>query len=146
MENIGGQIKDVNYRYKMPGLIIKLEGRKSGGSSRTNLVNLQELSRSLKVPPIYILKFMGYELGTSAKEWKGNYIINGVYEPEEIKDLLKLFIERHVLCSNCSLPELMISPKRGRLLSRCSACGDIGILKQEDKLVKFILRDLEKKI
>lgn len=40
---------DPNYRYKMPRLIAKVEGR--GNGIRTNIVNMGDIARALKRPP-----------------------------------------------------------------------------------------------
>lgn len=45
---------DPNYRYKMPKLVAKVEGR--GNGIRTNIVNMGDIARSLKRPPECELK------------------------------------------------------------------------------------------
>ena len=55
----------------MPRLILKIEGK--GNGIKTNIMNLNEAAKALRVPTDYPLKFMGHELGsqTTYKE-KGN--------------------------------------------------------------------------
>ena len=47
----------------MPVLEIKTEGK--GINTYTNLINLKDVAKSLYMPTIYILKFMGYEFGSN---------------------------------------------------------------------------------
>ena len=58
--NIPSYVTDPNYRYKMPGLITRVEGR--GGGIKTNLINLTYVAAALRVPTDYPLKFLGHEL------------------------------------------------------------------------------------
>ena len=44
-----GTIDDPNYRYKMPKLMAKTEGR--GNGIKTNIVNMADIARALKRPP-----------------------------------------------------------------------------------------------
>lgn len=89
----------------MPAAILKIEGK--GNGIKTNIVNLPEIAKALRVPnecnwivsislfeelyiwPIDPLKFLGHELGSQTiyKE-KGNditTIINGSFTDEEIR-------------------------------------------------------------
>jgi translation initiation factor 5 len=47
--NIPSFVEDPNYRYKMPRPELKIEGR--GNGIKTNLVNLSDIAKSLRVPP-----------------------------------------------------------------------------------------------
>ena len=56
MLNIPSYIDDPSYRYKMPRLITKVEGK--GNGIKTNLVNLIEAAKALRVPvqcSVYII-------------------------------------------------------------------------------------------
>jgi translation initiation factor 5 len=50
--NIGGQKNDKFYRYKMPDLIIKIEGK----GNKTVLVNICAIAKALHRSPICMLK------------------------------------------------------------------------------------------
>ena len=62
--NIAGltAVEDFSYRYKMPPLQAKIEGR--GNGIKTVLVNVVDLSTALHRDPAEITKFFGTELGS----------------------------------------------------------------------------------
>lgn len=47
--NIPSTIADVNYRYKMPKMILKIEG--NGNGIKTNITNLGDVAQALRVDP-----------------------------------------------------------------------------------------------
>ena len=63
--NIGNNNQnDPFYRYKMPALVIKTKGKRNG--VKTELVNINDIAKSLSRESESIMKFLGYELGTLA--------------------------------------------------------------------------------
>lgn len=63
-------ITDPSYRYKMPALETRFEGK--GIGIKTNLVNLAGVSKALQVPIDYVLKFLSYDLGANTNIKKQN--------------------------------------------------------------------------
>jgi len=57
MINIGGDESDVSYRYKMPKLKAKIEGR--GNGIRTVIINMADIAKALNCPPACKLQFVG---------------------------------------------------------------------------------------
>jgi translation initiation factor 5 len=143
MLNIPSYKEDPAYRYKMPALITKVEGR--GNGIKTNLVNLAEVAKSLKVPIEYPLKFFGAELGaqTQFKKIKGEQraILNGSVTTKDLQQLLDKFIEKFVLCPRCSYPEIhIVVTKKGILFSDCSACGEHRQMDNSHKICTYITK------
>lgn len=86
MLNIPSNVKDANYRYKMPKIVVVSQGQ--GGGVKTKIDNIIELSKALNVPPEYPLKFMGYELGSQTENKGGIYLINGNHQAEKLQQIL----------------------------------------------------------
>jgi len=146
MLNIPSNISDPSYRYKMPRLQTKTECR--GNGIKTSVGNIADVARCLKIPPQYLIKFFGYELGAITKyEDKENEgiraIVMGNHENGHMQKLLDKFIEAFILCPTCKLPEIDLKVKSGDILGLCKACGFNGPLKDaiEHKLCTFVSKN-----
>lgn len=137
MLNIPSTIDDPSYRYKMPGLLLKVEGR--GNGIKTKIVNLNEVATALRVPPAYPLKFLGHELGSQTNE--GQAVINGSFVEPEMRKHLDKFIEKYVLCTNCKYPEMVLRVKHGAVGGVCNSCGTRSVLDNQHKLAAYILKN-----
>eukprot|EP01066_Platyproteum_vivax_P000769 Platyproteum_vivax@DN10852_c0_g1_i1.p1 len=141
MLNIPSYIEDPNYRYRMPKLVAKVEGR--GNGIKTNVVNMVDIATALKRPSAYPLKFFGNELGAQSNfsEKEQRAIVNGSHDQKVLQDLVDRFVEKFVLCMECKLPEmdLYMKGRKGDMLAgKCNACGWDGVLDNTHKLCTFI--------
>lgn len=140
--NICRDNTDPFYRYKMPPIQAKVEGR--GNGIKTAIPNLSEVARALGRPAPYVVKFFGYELGaqTTFKEDDDRYLVNGAHQQSELQDSLDGFITKFVLCGACKNPETQIQIKgKGFLQKDCKACGRITEIDLRHKLSSYILKN-----
>lgn len=141
--NINRNNPDQFYRYKMPRLIAKVEGK--GNGIKTVIVNMHEIAKALERPATYPTKFFGCELGAQTQfDLKNDrYIVNGSHDAAKLQDLLDGFIKRFVLCPECDNPEtkLSVQAKKGMIVQRCIACGNQNNLDMRHKLTTFILKN-----
>ncbi|KAF7583273.1 Eukaryotic translation initiation factor 5 [Clavispora lusitaniae] len=140
--NICRDNTDPFYRYKMPPIQAKVEGR--GNGIKTAIPNLSEVARALGRPPAYVVKYFGYELGaqTTMKEEEDRYLVNGAHQQNELQDSLDGFITKFVLCGACKNPETQITIKgKGILQKDCKACGRITDVDLRHKLSSYILKN-----
>ncbi|BFZ07108.1 hypothetical protein BsWGS_10147 [Bradybaena similaris] len=141
--NIDRGNTDPFYRYKMPRLIAKVEGK--GNGIKTVIVNMSEVAKALSRPPTYPTKFFGCELGAQTQFDAKNdrYIVNGSHTDEKLQTLLDGFIKKFVLCPECSNPEtnLVVHVKKQTIQQRCIACGNLGSVDMRHKLTTFILKN-----
>lgn len=140
--NIRRDNKDPFYRYKMPPLVAKVEGR--GNGIKTAVVNTSDVARALNRPPAYVIKFFGFELGaqTSLNQDLERYIVNGAHDAPKLQDCLDVFISKFVLCGSCQNPETdFIIQKDGSVYKDCKACGAKTIVDPRHKLTSFIIKN-----
>ena len=165
--NVNRQIQDAFYRYKMPRLQAKVEGK--GNGVKTVIPNMADIARALGRPPTckYFhvkkitccrqinfteffphiadpTKYFGCELGAQTQfDFKNErFIVNGSHDAAKLQDMLDGFIRKFVLCENCDNPEtdIKVHAKRGILTASCRACGHNYQLDMRHKLATFILR------
>ncbi|CAR29805.1 ZYRO0G17380p [Zygosaccharomyces rouxii] len=140
--NICRDNHDPFYRYKMPPIQAKVEGR--GNGIKTAVLNVSDIARALNRPTTYIVKYFGFELGaqTSIMIDADRYLVNGVHEPAKLQDVLDGFISKFVLCGSCKNPETEISiTKDSDLVRDCKACGKRTPMDLRHKLSSFILKN-----
>lgn len=119
-----GEVEDVHYRYKMPKPKIKWEGK--GNGVRTLVININDVSKALKVPPTYPTAYFGFDLGAQYKydHDTGHAVINGTWAEEFLMKSLNDFIKKLVLCPQCKLPETQMEIEKGdKIFLKCGACG-----------------------
>jgi translation initiation factor 5 len=141
--NIAGtqSVDDPEYRYKMPRLLAKIEGR--GNGIKTLVVNCQDIAMSLHRSPAEVCKFFGCELGAQSKydEKTDRAIVNGAFEASMMQTHLSKFIEGFVLCPGCRLPETKYKFKGQMIYHKCYACGAVEPVDMNHKLTTFILKE-----
>lgn len=103
--NIRRDVTDKFYRYKMPKLQSRIEGR--GNGIKSVIVNMSDIAKSLARPPSYPTKFFGFELGSqSIIDMKNEkFVVNGSHNVERLASVLDSFISKFVLCPACFNPE-----------------------------------------
>eukprot|EP00246_Nothoceros_aenigmaticus_P012653 TRINITY_DN4031_c0_g1_i1.p1 TRINITY_DN4031_c0_g1~~TRINITY_DN4031_c0_g1_i1.p1 ORF type:complete len:471 (+),score=128.68 TRINITY_DN4031_c0_g1_i1:424-1836(+) len=141
--NIGASNRDdAFYRYKMPRLLTKIEGR--GNGIKTNVVNMVDVAKALARSPAYTTKYFGCELGAQSKfdEKTGTSIVNGAHDTAKLAGLLENFIKKYVQCHACGNPETDINITKTQLINlKCQACGSVSDVDMRDKLTTYILKN-----
>ncbi|XP_019452092.1 PREDICTED: eukaryotic translation initiation factor 5-like [Lupinus angustifolius] len=143
LQNIGaGNSDDAFYRYKMPRMITKIEGR--GNGIKTNVVNMVDIAKALARPASYTTKYFGCELGAQSKfdQKTGTSHVNGAHDTAKLAGLLENFIKKYVQCYGCGNPETEILITKSQMIQlKCAACGFISDVDMRDKLTTFIIKN-----
>ena len=143
LQNIGaGNRDDAFYRYKMPKMVTKIEGR--GNGIKTNVVNMVDIAKALARPASYTTKYFGCELGAQSKfdEKTGVSLVNGAHDTPKLAGLLENFIKKYVQCYGCGNPETEILITKTQMIQlKCAACGFMSDVDMRDKLTTFILKN-----
>lgn len=139
--NINRSVTDMFYRYKMPKVIVKVEGK--GNGIKTRIVNMSDIAKALDRPPSYPTKYFGCELGaqTTVDAKTDKYIVNGSHTADKMQDILDGFIQKFVLCPKCENPETVLNVLKSNISQRCMACGDRGVIKIVHRLTQFIQKN-----
>ncbi|RWW26923.1 hypothetical protein GW17_00008674 [Ensete ventricosum] len=143
LQNIGASNSDdAFYRYKMPKMITKIEGR--GNGIKTNIVNMVDIAKALHRPASYTTKYFGCELGAQSKfdEKTCMSLVNGAHDTAKLAGLLENFIKKYVQCYGCGNPETEIIITKTQMITlKCAACGFVSDVDMRDKLTTFILKN-----
>ncbi|XP_068638259.1 eukaryotic translation initiation factor 5-like [Aristolochia californica] len=143
LQNIGsGNKDDAFYRYKMPKMVTKIEGR--GNGIKTNVVNMVDIAKALARPASYTTKYFGCELGAQSKfdEKTGVSLVNGAHDTAKLAALLENFIKKYVQCYGCGNPETEIVITKTQMITlKCAACGYVSDVDMRNKLTTFILKN-----
>ncbi|KAJ1830322.1 eukaryotic translation initiation factor 5 [Coemansia sp. RSA 2711] len=145
--NIRRDIKDPFYRYKMPRLQAKVEGK--GNGIKTVLPNIVDVAKALSRPPAYPTKYFSSELGAQMQvdEVNERFIVNGAHEAERLQQLLDGFIDRYVLCASCKSPETDLKVSGDQTITRiCMACGQISSVNMGHRLSTYIIKNPPPKV
>lgn len=139
--NVNRGVQDPYYRYKMPRINAKVEGK--GNGIKTVIVNMNDVAKALARPPTYPTKYFGCELGaqTNFDLKNDRYIVNGEHDANKLQDILDGFIRKFVLCPACENPETLLTVRRNTIHSKCAACGHAFTVDQKHKITTFILKN-----
>ncbi|KAI3893715.1 hypothetical protein MKX03_006145 [Papaver bracteatum] len=130
MQNIGaGNSDDAFYRYKMPRMLTKIEGR--GNGTRTNVVNMVGIAKALARPASYTTKYFGRMA-----------LVNGSHDTAKLAGFLENFIKKFVQCYGCGNPETEVIITKTKMIQlKCAACGFVSDVDVRDKLTAFIVKN-----
>lgn len=123
---------------------MRVEGK--GINVRTVLPNLKDVAQSLRLAPVYILKFMGYELGSNVilreKSNDESAQINGALNRNDILNTLDKFIDKFIICDGCKYPEMYLvsDPKKG-VVGYCNSCNHVTAIDPKHKLTTYIKKN-----
>tara|TARA_Y200000002_G_scaffold340080_1_gene310420 strand:- start:89 stop:1069 length:981 start_codon:yes stop_codon:yes gene_type:complete len=143
--NIAGleSVEDPSYRYKMPKLELKWEGK--GGGRKTVFSNCEEVARALHRNPKELCKWFGIDLGVPTSS-NDIFFIKGHHTYQILYPSLCKYIETFVLCPNCRQPEVpKYKVKSGLIQMKCSGCGHRCQIDSGNKLCPFILKNTAQK-
>lgn len=134
--NIGGET-DPFYRYKMPQMETKIEGR--GNGIKTVLVNIEAVASALSRSTDELMALFKLKLGTRTKD----HTLNGEFSALELQQHLATYISQFVLCSSCSNPETHYLVHKTYICIKCAACGKKGEKVDSGVPLKFILKQAQ---
>jgi translation initiation factor 2 beta subunit (eIF-2beta)/eIF-5 len=115
-------VVDTNYRYRMPPIMTKREGK---GAGKTVICNIADVAKHLQRSAEEIMHYFSFELGargTFNKE-RNEGFINGPHSTHSLQTLLSKYIDEFVICVGCGLPETIYITDKRNLYQDCASCG-----------------------
>ena len=135
---------DPFYRYKMEKVSITNKG--FGNGLFTIINNLENIAKSINTPVEILYKYISNDLGSNYNEKKKS--MNGNHTHEKIQESIYKYINDFVICSKCGIPEINYLLDNKKVEARCSACGSLNEIKNNNKInqknVDIILKYLQK--
>ena len=104
-------------RFEIPKAQVFISG------SRTTILNLGELSSSLRRESAHIMKFLLKELATKGEIEGQKASFQGVFPSRVINSKLESYVKMYVLCPECGKPDTKIMKNDRQLFVKCEACG-----------------------
>lgn len=141
--NMDGSSDDQHFRYKMPAIALKHEGK--GKMKKTLLVNIKDVCESLGRPADYLMTYLGQKLSAMAKVEKelGLSYVTGHHEYAQVQELVLNFVRDAVMCRRCHKPETTChtegSKKHKELFLQCKCCRARSDLDSGDRFVKYMI-------
>lgn len=133
--NIKTSDTDLNYRYKMPYVQLKVE------TNKTLILNIKDIAKSLHVLDLWIIKYISFKSGSISQ----HNSINGFFTIVQINTYIDDFINHYVLCIKCKLPETYLLVENNQLVSVCNSCGTRNKIKNH-KLNNLIIKSISDKL
>lgn len=83
--NVNRNVTDIFYRYKMPRIQAKVEGK--GNGIKTVIVNMADVARAIGRPATYPTKYFGCELGAQTQF---DHKVRALPSPQQISFIISL--------------------------------------------------------
>lgn len=117
---------DPGSRYKTKQIQVQTVGKSK--MIKSFFLNINEVAKSMKVPPSYIVHFIAYSIGAQAKydvkkPERQQAFLTGEHDTKDLSKWTVQFINEVLLCPTCGLPELLITVEKNIPTGSCRACG-----------------------
>ncbi len=104
-------------RFSVPAARVTRSGKK------TVVTNFGDIVGTLNRDPDAVAKYLLRELGTAGSRSGGRMALNGAFAAGDVDAVVKRYVESHVMCKVCHLPDTRLLKEGRRAFIRCEACG-----------------------
>lgn len=131
--------RDPFYRYKMPHVIVKQEGKSK--NIKTLITNMNSISNALKRQEALLQQFLMYQLSVNSTSKNNTFSLKGEFSTNELQNLIFDFVDILVLCRECENPETRITLEDQNLFLSCYACGRKTMVESNHKILNYIRKN-----
>ncbi|MFW5956456.1 MAG: translation initiation factor IF-2 subunit beta [Halorhabdus sp.] len=89
----------------------------------TRLTNLGEIADALSRDPEHLHRAIQRDLGTSGQFEEDRARYNGSFDAAAFDAAIDSYVAEYVTCSECGLPDTVLTTENGVDMLRCQACG-----------------------
>jgi len=107
----------VSERFEVPEVVSRIEGNK------TIISNFSNIASRLRRKPEHIEKFLEKELAAQGKLEANRLILIRKISNKKLQEKLQLYVEKYVICKECSKPDTEIIKQDSFTFIHCLACG-----------------------
>lgn len=104
-------------RFKVPAVKLQTQGKK------TIIANFNEICDAINRDPGEVATYLLKEIGTAGSRVESRLVLSGSFKEDELNMAIKKYIESHVICKECHLPDTKIIKEDRKYFILCEACG-----------------------
>jgi translation initiation factor 2 subunit 2 len=104
-------------RFHVPPAKLQAQGKK------TVIVNFIAICDTISRDPSAVATFMSHELGTAASQSDTRLALSGSFTAGQVNGAIKKYVDEHVICKVCHLPDTKLITEGRQTFIRCEACG-----------------------
>ncbi len=137
MLNMSRSIRDYSYEELLDRAYSKLSTKPTSTSGfimpkidlifvgdKTIIMNFRQIVEAINREAGILQKYFSKELGSPATlNESGQLVLQGRFNVQVLTKLLKIFIDRYVICPTCSSKDTKLVKKGKVFLLKCMACG-----------------------
>jgi len=135
--NMSRSIRDYSYEELLDRAYSKLSTKPTSTSGfimpkidlifvgdKTIIMNFRQIVEAINREAGILQKYFSKELGSPATlNESGQLVLQGRFNVQVLTKLLKIFIDRYVICPTCSSKDTKLVKKGKVFLLKCMACG-----------------------
>ena len=104
-------------RLSIPDAEVQVDG------AFTRLTNLSAIADALDRDPEHLHRALQRDLATNGELRDGRARYNGSFDADDFGAAVEEYVAEYVTCSECGLPDTILTTEDGIQMLRCQACG-----------------------
>ncbi len=116
--------KTTGERFEIPKLNVQIQG------SKTFVRNFEKTLKDLKRDTKHAFKYFSGEIGTATSLDSDSLVMNGKFGRETVQKIFNEYVNKYVICGECTKPDTKIIDQKGIKMLKCEACGALTAIRE----------------
>ncbi|MDP3729032.1 MAG: translation initiation factor IF-2 subunit beta [bacterium] len=116
------KVQSKSERFVVP----KIQGHVEG--NKTIIINIFSIADLIARQPEHILKYLQRELATPGFFSDKRLVFGRKLTSAMINEKMQSYVTTFVLCDQCSKPDTQLITEDGKLIKKCTACGNKSLV------------------